>query len=690
MDESKNRSLRQSQSKSPRRSLWRPLLTVACLASVSSGLVVFSSGSESQAFGQKIGGFSKVEVGVDLPETAKAQIQALMAEKASRTTAQRKMDSHLVYAMKIARGDAMLNAVRDIETNVETNDGRTLVEIRVAVTEETLKNIKRLGGEVIRAFPFADTIEANMPLDALESLAENADVQFVRRPAKAMLHRLSPAARQARLKENMKATLARYAAAQDAGAITNIGSRNSQGDVTHRANLVRSMLGVNGSGVKIGVLSDSFNATGGAAADITRGDLPGAGNPNGFTTPVQLVGSGDSRTGADEGRAMLQIVHDLAPGAQLFFATAFNSITDFANNIRALRNAGCDIIIDDVGYFVESGLHDGQPRPTNQNMAVVIQAVNDVTASGALYFSSAGNEGNLNDGTSSAWEGDYRGGALPSPLRGQGIDALIFSGTTVSNGIVTDGGAPITLQWSDPLGGSANDYDLFRLNSRSTRVVEASTDAQTGTQDPFEQVNASTAGTRLVVVRFSGSPRFMSITANGSRLQFATAGQTRGHAAAATGIGVAATPAANIAAPPNPVGPFPNPFNSTNKVELFSSDGPRRSFFNADGSPITPGNFLAGTGGGIVRQKPDITAADGVDTTLPANSGLNPFFGTSAAAPHAGAIAALVKSANPALTAAQIRTILTSTVTDIEAPGVDRDSGAGILDALRAVQAAKP
>ena len=106
---------------------------------------------------------------------------------------------------------------------------------------------------------------------------------------------------------------------------------------------------------------------------------------------------------------MLEMIHDIAPGAQLYFATAFTSITSFAQNIRDLRAAGCDIIVDDVGYYVETPFQDGQgPRvvsPTNGG--VVTQAVKDVAAAGALYFSSAGNSGNLNDGTSGVWEGDF-------------------------------------------------------------------------------------------------------------------------------------------------------------------------------------------------------------------------------------------------------------------------------------------
>jgi hypothetical protein len=143
---------------------------------------------------------------------------------------------------------------------------------------------------------------------------------------------------------------------------------------------------------------------------------------------------------------------------------------------------------------------------------------------------------------------------------------------------------------------------------------------------------------------------------------------------------VAAAPAHNPFAVGNPAGPFPGLFTAAQLSELFTSDGPRRIFFNADSSAITPGNFSS-TGGQLLM-KPDITAADGVMCAAP---GFNPFFGTSAAAPHAGAIAALIKSFNPALTPAQINTILTSTAIDIEAMGWDRDTGIGIVMANQAL-----
>jgi hypothetical protein len=83
--------------------------------------------------------------------------------------------------------------------------------------------------------------------------------------------------------------------------------------------------------------------------------------------------------------------------------------------------------------------------------------------------------------------------------------------------------------------------------------------------------------------------------------------------------------------------------------------------------------------------KPDLAAADNVTVQTP---GFSPFGGTSAAAPHAAAIAALVLEKSPGLTPSQLREALTTTALDIEQPGPDRNSGAGIVDALAAVQKA--
>ena len=95
--------------------------------------------------------------------------------------------------------------------------------------------------------------------------------------------------------------------------------------------------------------------------------------------------------GTDEGRAMMQIVHDIAPGASLAFYTAYDSEQDFANGILALAAAGCKVICDDVSYFDEPFFQNG----------VVAQAIQTVEAEGVTYVTAAGN--NASNGYQAAW-----------------------------------------------------------------------------------------------------------------------------------------------------------------------------------------------------------------------------------------------------------------------------------------------
>src|SRR5262249_26988996 len=157
-----------------------------------------------------------------------------------------------------------------------------------------------------------------------------------------------------------------------------------------------------------------------------------------------------------------EIVHDLAPSAKLYFATAFNGITSFAQNIQDLRAAGCDIIVDDVFYFVETPFQKGQAPSvsSNTNGGIVNQAVANVTASGALYFSSAGNSGNKDDNTSGTWEGDFVSGGAVGPPISPGETGLVHSFGATNYDSLASAAQLINLSWSDPLGGSANDYDL--------------------------------------------------------------------------------------------------------------------------------------------------------------------------------------------------------------------------------------
>ena len=62
--------------------------------------------------------------------------------------------------------------------------------------------------------------------------------------------------------------------ARPAYAATRAGAVTSQGDTAMRSNLARSAYSVDGSGVMVGTLSDSYNCMGGAGSDVSGGDLP--------------------------------------------------------------------------------------------------------------------------------------------------------------------------------------------------------------------------------------------------------------------------------------------------------------------------------------------------------------------------------------------------------------------------------
>ncbi len=552
-------------------------------------------------------------------DQVRQQIASLRAEKAARSPAQRKISSRLLYASKMRRGRAIAPGIPLLRSGVEGEaDGKTLVDIRADVSPALLDRIRALGGVVASHFAEFRAIRARLSLEELEALAGMPEVDSIRPADRAITRAIDV----------------------------------SEGDVAHRADASRAFFGVDGAGVAVGVLSDGV---GSLAALQGSGDLP----------PTVTVLPGQAGSGS-EGTAMLEIVHDLAPGADLLFATAFSGQASFAANILALRSAGADVIVDDVGYFAEAVFQDDD----------VAASVDAVVADGALYFSSAGNGGNLNDGTSGVWEGNF----AFTGATFNGDPAHDFGGGIVANEITVDSPFVFTLQWSDAQGASGNDYDLYLVDPDVTTILDASTNFQSGVADPFEIIDSGSfndLGNRLIVVRYSGEDRFLHLNANRGRLAVATQGQTSGHSAAEGALSVAAVDVADA-------GGSGGVFDGSEFVEAFSSDGPRRIFYRADGSPITPGDFSST--GGTLRQKPELTAADCVSTATP---GFGVFCGTSAAAPHAAAVAALLLELGigTGVTPAQIRDALANTALDIEVAGVDRDSGSGIVEAFEAAVA---
>ena len=222
-------------------------------------------------------------------------------------------------------------------------------------------------------------------------------------------------------------------------AMARAGSVLSQGDRSLRADLARRESGASGRGIRIGVLSDSYDCAPGAfepgapftraAQDIANGDLPRD------VLVLKDLAAAPSDDCSDEGRAMMQLIHDVAPGAPLAFYTAFESQEDFAAGIRALAAAGSQVIVDDIIYFAEPMFEDG----------IIAQAVDDVHDDGVAYFSSAGNDARQ------SYESRFRLSAdlgISGPRHdfapGRAVDGL--QTTTASAGSVT----LLSVQWDQP------------------------------------------------------------------------------------------------------------------------------------------------------------------------------------------------------------------------------------------------
>jgi len=443
--------------------------------------------------------------------------------------------------------------------------------------------------------------------------------------------------------------------------ITSVGSVTSQADFIHEADRVRNTpsvgTGFDGTGITIGVLSDSYNNLNGQAAGILSGDLPAGG----VNVLVDLVSGG-----SDEGRAMIELIHDLALGANKAFASAFLGEGAFAQSIRDLANpanGNADVIVDDIVYLSEPVFQDG----------IIAQAVNEVAANGVAYFSSAGNQ------ASASYESSFRIGADIS-FSGNFHDFDPGAGVDTRQRVTIAAGGRIRLafKWDDPfytVNGVDTDLDIFLLNANTnTRVADSVVD-NIANQTPFEILDFTnstlfTQSYDVQIQNFAGPNseriKYVNYGSGVTINEFATNSSTLSpHAVAEGGKAVAAV----------------NYFDQDNPANFTSSGGDGiRIFFNPDGTRKTTPE---------IRQGADFAAIQGTDTTFFGNdfegNGFPNFFGTSASAPHAAAIAALIKQANPTFTPAQIYARLESTARDIGAAGFDNLTGAGLINAYDAI-----
>jgi hypothetical protein len=457
------------------------------------------------------------------------------------------------------------------------------------------------------------------------------------------------------------------------------GKITTEGDKALKSNITRDLFNVDGTGVKVGIISTSFNAENKLSDDVLSGDLPGIDNPDGQTTDVQILKDlkQDSLFADDEGRALAQIVHDIAPGAELSFHTFIGgdgkdpldtNDSSYAEAVNSLVESGVDVIVDD-SRFPTSIFQDGKAA----------QAVEKAVSEGVVYVPAAGNNGNI------SYESEFRPGESFS-IEDTTFEAHDFDpeknidlfqdiqvpeeGTTIQ---------PL-LSWDEPIDNATSAYEIFLLSSpelpNEDNIVSVSTiPNEAALDDPLRQLSyTSQQGEELYLLiakqadsnstSSSNQIKWIS-TANGADRttdyeyidEDAVNSTVFGSANTEDAITVGATDI------DNPLQP-----------REYSSQGGAPILFDSEGNRLDEP---------IVREKPNVFATDGVSAAFDTETPFNPFNGTSAAAPHvAGIVALMLERAGGAdnLSLEEIRSVLQETALPVESEQTD----AGLVQADQA------
>lgn len=456
------------------------------------------------------------------------------------------------------------------------------------------------------------------------------------------------------------------------------GAGNNQAFYGHNADALAAAFNLDGSGVKVGVLSDSVNAFGGGLSDsIDSGDL---------LDNVEIIS--DNPFGSDEGRAMLELIHDIAPGADLAFASASGGQLVMADGIGALRDAGAKVIVDDIGYPAEPFFQEG----------VISNAITDITASGSIYLASAGNSSGSGYESPARWVRGADGRLMMD------FDARAGGTDTRMSMTVADAVATLELQWDNPYNGVAGaataDLDIIVYDTLFGGVVaSAGLDDNLSTTIPVDFARLIPPGEyeiEIVVSQLADGAdlptivRFSDRFANSiTSLEYQGTSQpaTGGHNAGQDTISIAAAPFFESSA-------FGNVGNIDN--EDFSAEGPVTYVFKANGERRDKN---------LTLMRPDVTGIDNVNTSFFGAGGgvdvkqdpdtLPNFSGTSAAAPNVAAVVALLCQLEPGLTSAQARDALIQSALNTPTNGQSAgqwhpNGGYGLVDALEAAKVLRP
>jgi len=331
----------------------------------------------------------------------------------------------------------------------------------------------------------------------------------------------------------------------------------------------------------------------------------------------------DGRNPSQHGTAVSEIIVDVAPNAELYLY-AISTSGDFLQAVDLAVSQGAKIISISLG-FIGVLPHDGT--------SAVSRKLDDARSKGVLPIVAAGNSATRH------WRGEFRDSNSNGWHNFEGSSERI----TLSHGTSSFCTVLIWDNW--PV--SNQDYDLYLFDG--TTAVANSTTLQTGTQPPGEHFCFTPpAGALQSGKKYELAIRNKTATRNVIFDLFVySASLSKPVAAHSIEVPADARGAVAVGAIHWESGKRPSSI-----IESYSSQGP-----TMDG-----------------RTKPDVVAPSCVSTTAYGTSG---FCGTSAAAPHAAGVAALLLSGNPSLTADDLQILLEKGAADLGPSGKDDMFGSG-------------
>ena len=442
------------------------------------------------------------------------------------------------------------------------------------------------------------------------------------------------------------------------------GEKITLGDAVVKSNTARKLFDIDGNEIKVGIIASSFNSLSGLDANVESGDLPGESNPFNYDTPISIINDSNNSLSNDEGRALAQIVHDVAPGAELFFHSIFDS-NDFANEesfseaVSALVGQGVDVIVEDA--IVQAPfLQDGKAA----------KAIEDAIDKGVTFVSAAGNNGGISyesvfDNSGEEFAIEDNNFQLHDFDTGEGVDVFQDIEVTEEGTLIR----PL-VSWDEAIGEVNSEHILFLVNTpelpNENNIVGISIPpGESDINEPISEISyAPKKGEELYFVaarpvdadnsetsffKWISSANGLSRTTKYEYIDESANNQTvYGQSNAPSSITVGATDIEN-----------------PQQIRSYSSRGGSPIIFDSEGNRLAKFDS---------RSKPEVYAPDGVETNFPTDSEFALFNGTSAAAPHiAGIVALMLERAggSGSLSPEEIRTILQNTALPVESEQTD-------------------